>query len=50
MIETPVPLEVRVRYAETDKMGVVYHTNYLVWFEIGRTELLRMRGSTYREN
>ena len=49
MIETPVPLEVRVRYAETDKMGVVYHTNYLVWFEIGRTELLRMRGSTYRE-
>ena len=34
-------LEVRVRYAETDQMGVVYHTNYLVWCEIGRTELLR---------
>lgn len=34
-------LEVRVRYAETDQMGVVYHTNYLVWCEIGRTELIR---------
>ena len=32
---------VRVRYAETDKMGVVYHANYFVWFEVGRTELLR---------
>ena len=31
----------RVRYAETDKMGVVYHANYLVWFEIGRTEFCR---------
>jgi acyl-CoA thioester hydrolase len=34
-------LELRVRYAETDQMGVVYHTNYLVWCEIGRTELIR---------
>ena len=34
-------LDVRVRYAETDQMGVVYHTNYLVWCEIGRTELIR---------
>lgn len=33
--------QVRVRYAETDKMGIVYHANYLVWFEIGRTELFR---------
>jgi acyl-CoA thioester hydrolase len=33
--------ELRVRYAETDQMGVVYHTNYLVWCEIGRTELIR---------
>jgi acyl-CoA thioester hydrolase len=41
--------EVRVRYAETDQMGVVYHTNYLVWCEIARTDLIRMFGSSYRE-
>jgi len=41
--------DVRVRYSETDKMGVVYHTHYLVWFEIGRTEFLRAQGSSYRE-
>lgn len=40
---------VRVRYAETDKMGVVYHSNYLIWFEIGRTDWLRDTGWTYRE-
>jgi acyl-CoA thioester hydrolase len=40
---------VRVRYAETDKMGVVYYANYFVWFEIGRTDLLRTSGSSYRE-
>ena len=40
---------VRVRYAETDKMGVVYYANYLVWFEIGRTDWLRETGWTYRE-
>jgi acyl-CoA thioester hydrolase len=40
---------VRVRYAETDKMGVVYHSNYLIWFEIGRTDWLRETGITYRE-
>ncbi|MEQ1759833.1 MAG: thioesterase family protein [Vicinamibacterales bacterium] len=40
---------VRVRYAETDKMGVVYHANYLVWFEVGRTDWLRQAGWTYRE-
>jgi acyl-CoA thioester hydrolase len=39
---------VRVRYAETDQMGVVYYANYLVWFEVGRTEWLRDAGSTYR--
>jgi len=39
----------RVRYAETDQMGVVYHANYFVWFEIGRTDLLRSLGWTYRE-
>ncbi len=39
----------RVRYAETDKMGVVYYANYLVWFEVGRADLLRSLGWTYRE-
>jgi acyl-CoA thioester hydrolase len=39
----------RVRYAETDKMGVVYYANYLVWFEVARAELLRSLGWTYRE-
>jgi acyl-CoA thioester hydrolase len=38
-----------VRYAETDQMGVVYYSNYLVWFEVGRTDLLRDSGMTYRE-
>lgn len=41
--------ELRVRYSETDKMGVVYHANYLVWFEIGRTEFCRSRGFSYRD-
>ncbi len=41
--------KVRVRYAETDKMGVVYHSNYLIWFEIGRSDWLRDTGWTYRE-
>lgn len=41
-------IELRVRYAETDQMGVVYHTNYLVWCEIGRTELIRaLTGVSY---
>ena len=39
----------RVRYADTDQMGVVYYANYLVWFEIGRTEWLRDAGWNYRE-
>jgi len=39
----------RVRYAETDKMGVVYYANYLVWFEVGRADLLRSLGWSYRE-
>jgi acyl-CoA thioester hydrolase len=41
--------EVRVRYAETDQMGVVYHSNYIVWFEVGRVEMLRQLGFTYRD-
>ena len=40
---------VRVRYAETDTMGVVYYANYLVWFEVARTDLLRHSGWSYRE-
>jgi acyl-CoA thioester hydrolase len=44
-----VTTEVRVRYAETDQMGVVYYANYLVWFEIGRVELLRTLGLSYRQ-
>ena len=40
---------VRVRYADTDSMGIAYHANYLVWFEVGRTEWLRESGWTYRE-
>jgi len=40
---------VRVRYAETDQMGVAYHGGYFAWFEVGRTDLLRHRGLTYRE-
>ena len=39
----------RVRYAETDKMGIVYYANYLVWFEIGRTDYCRARGFSYRD-
>lgn len=39
----------RVRYAETDQMAVVYHSNYLIWFEVGRVELLRKLGFTYVE-
>ena len=45
----PVTTEVRVRYAETDQMGIVYYANYLVWFEIGRVEVLRALGLSYRQ-
>ncbi|MDQ6611151.1 MAG: acyl-CoA thioesterase [Gemmatimonadota bacterium] len=41
--------DLRVRYAETDQMGVVYHANYLVWCEIGRTDLIRQLGKPYAE-
>ncbi|MBZ5528306.1 MAG: acyl-CoA thioesterase [Acidobacteriia bacterium] len=40
---------VRVRYAETDQMGVVYHSNHLIWFEIGRVELMRSMGISYKQ-
>jgi len=40
---------VRVRYAETDQMGVVYHSNFLVWFEVGRVEIMRSLGFDYKQ-
>lgn len=42
-------IEIRVRYSETDAMGVLHHANYLPYFEMGRTELLRASGGNYRE-
>jgi acyl-CoA thioester hydrolase len=44
-VEAPV----RVRYADTDQMGVVYHANYLVWFEVGRVEFIRALGMSYKQ-
>ncbi len=41
--------EIRVRYAETDKMGFVHHSNYLIWFEAGRSDLCRAKGFSYKE-
>jgi acyl-CoA thioester hydrolase len=40
---------VRVRYAETDQMGIVYHSNYLIWMEVGRVEYCRAKGILYRD-
>ena len=48
MIESD-EVQVRVRYAETDRMGLLHHANYLVYFEMGRTELLRKHGLSYRD-
>jgi acyl-CoA thioester hydrolase len=42
-------VQIRVRYAETDRMGLLHHANYLVYFEQGRTELLRSLGYTYKD-
>jgi acyl-CoA thioester hydrolase len=44
-----VDARLRVRYAETDQMGVVYHANYLVWFEVGRVEMIRQMGISYKD-
>lgn len=49
MSTLPSTSHVRVRYAETDQMGVVYYANYFVWFEVGRTDLLRRSGWSYRD-
>ncbi len=48
MIESD-EITIRVRYAETDRMGLLHHANYIVYFEQGRTELLRRRGLSYRD-
>jgi len=45
---SPHQTRIRVRYAETDQMGVVYHSNYLIWFEVGRVELMRALGFEYK--
>ena len=42
-------VSIRVRYAETDQMGIAHHAEYFAWFEVGRTELLRAAGLTYRD-
>jgi len=44
----PSRTNIRVRYAETDQMGIVYYANYFIWFEVGRTDLLRAEGWSYR--
>jgi acyl-CoA thioester hydrolase len=48
MSEVSGRTQIRVRYAETDQMGVVYHGNYFIWFEVGRVELLRQVGWSYK--
>lgn len=49
MASTYGEIQIRVRYAETDRMGLLHHANYLVYFEQGRTELLRPLGKSYKE-
>jgi acyl-CoA thioester hydrolase len=49
MTDGTVDVEIRVRYAETDQMGVAYYANYLVWFEVGRAEYCRQRGFIYAD-
>ena len=49
MLNTTGEIKLRVRYAETDRMGVVYHSHFLIWFEIGRVELMRQLGFRYRD-
>jgi acyl-CoA thioester hydrolase len=48
-MQREMDLEIRVRYQETDAMGVLHHANYFTYFEMGRTELLRIHGKSYRE-
>jgi len=49
MVKDTVDSDIRVRYAETDQMGVAYYANYLVWFEVGRSEFCRKRGFIYAD-
>ncbi|HEY6970615.1 MAG TPA: thioesterase family protein [Candidatus Angelobacter sp.] len=49
MLNTTGEIKLRVRYAETDRMGVVYHSHFVIWFEIGRVELMRQLGFRYRD-
>ncbi len=49
MTKESIDVEVRVRYAETDKMGVAYYANYFIWFEVGRAELCRIKGFSYAD-
>ncbi|MFO0957539.1 MAG: thioesterase family protein [Isosphaeraceae bacterium] len=49
MHPTTYDIPIRVRYCETDRMGLLHHANYFVYFEMGRTELLRARGVSYRD-
>jgi len=49
ILMTTGEIQIRVRYAETDRMGLLHHANYLVYFEQARTELLRTLGATYRD-
>ena len=44
-----VKTEIKVRYAETDQMGIVHHSNYPIWYEVGRTEFIKEFGMTYRQ-
>ncbi len=44
-----VDTKIRVRYKETDQMGIVHHSNYYTWFEVGRTEFMRQQGISYRD-
>jgi acyl-CoA thioester hydrolase len=48
-MDTFIDHHVRVRYAETDQMGIVYHSNYLIWMEVGRVEYCRSKGILYRD-
>jgi len=48
-VRDAVDVDIRVRYAETDQMGVAYYANYLVWFEVGRSEFCRERGFRYAD-
>ena len=48
-IPTICETRLRVRYAETDQMGVVYHSNFIIWFEVGRVEAMRQLGCVYRQ-